>query len=51
MTGEYIKKMDDERFYDMAMPYIKEVITKDNIDLKKILDLVKTRIEVFPDLI
>ncbi len=50
MNGEYIKKMDDERFYDMAMPYIKEVITKDNIDLKKILDLVKTRIEVFPDL-
>lgn len=49
MNGEYIKKMDNDKFYDMAMPYIKEVITKD-IDLKKILDLVKTRIEVFPDM-
>ena len=49
MNGEYIKKMDNDKFYDMAMPYIKEVITKD-IDRKKILDLVKTRIEVFPDM-
>lgn len=49
MNGEYIKKMDNEKFYDMAMPYIKEVISRD-VDLKKILDLVKTRIEVFPDI-
>ena len=48
MNSEYIKAMDNERFYDLAMPYIKEVITKD-YDLKKILDLVKTRIEVLPD--
>ena len=33
----------------MAMPYIKEVITKP-LDLKKILDMVKTRIEIFPDI-
>ena len=33
----------------LAMPYIKKVITKD-LDLKKILDLVKTRIEILPDL-
>ncbi len=31
------------------MPYIKAVITKD-LDLKKILDMVKTRIEVFPEI-
>ncbi len=49
MNGEYIKAMDNEKFYDMAMPYIKEVITKD-LDLKKILDMVKTRIEVLPDI-
>ncbi len=49
MNGEYIKAMDSERFYEMAMPYIKQVITKP-LDLKKILDLVKTRIEVLPDI-
>ena len=49
MNGEYIKAMDNEKFYELAMPYIKKVITKD-YDLKKILDLVKTRIEVLPDI-
>lgn len=49
MNGEYIKAMDNEKFYDMAMPYIKEVIHAD-LDLKKILDMVKTRIEVLPDI-
>lgn len=49
MNGEYIKAMDFDRFYDMALPYIKEVISKD-LDLKKIAAMVKTRIEVFPDI-
>ena len=49
MNGEYLKAMDDERFYAMAEPYIKEVITKD-YDLRKIAAMVKTRIEVFPDI-
>ena len=33
----------------MAEPYIKKVITKD-LDLKKIAAMVKTRIEIFPDI-
>ena len=33
----------------MAFPYIKEVISKD-LDFKKIAAMVKTRIEVFPDI-
>lgn len=49
MNGEYIKAMGFERFYEMALPYIKEVIHKD-LDLKKIAEMVKTRIEVFPDI-
>ncbi len=48
MNGEYIKKMDDARFKELVMPYVKEVITKD-IDFDKLLPLVKTRIEVLPD--
>ena len=49
MNGEYMKKMDDEKFYEMALPYIRQVITKD-LDLHKIAAMVKTRIEVFPDI-
>lgn len=49
MNGEYIKKLDFDKFYEMALPYIKEVITKD-YDLKKIAKMVQTRIEIFPDI-
>lgn len=49
MNGEYIKAMEFDKFYEMALPYLKEVITKD-LDLEKIAHMVKTRIEVFPDI-
>src|SRR5699024_3767096 len=49
MNGEYMKAMDFDKFYDMALPYIQKTITRD-IDLKKIAAMVKTRIEVFPDI-
>ena len=49
MNGEYMKKMDDDKFYEMALPYLKEVITRD-LDFHKIAAMVKTRIEVFPDI-
>ncbi|MGI6018080.1 MAG: glutamate--tRNA ligase [Marvinbryantia sp.] len=49
MNGEYMKAMEFDRFYEMAEPYIKEVIKKD-LDLRKIAEMVKTRIEVFPDI-
>ena len=49
MNGEYIKAMDDERFYEMALPYINEVITKP-VDTKKIASMIKSRIEVFTDI-
>ena len=49
MNGEYLKAMDFDKFYEMALPYLKEAITKD-CDLKKIAAMVKTRIEVFPDI-
>ena len=49
MNGEYIKAMDEDAFYDMALPYIKEVISKD-LDLKKIASMIHTRIETFLDI-
>ena len=49
MNGEYIKAMDFDKFYERALPYLKEVISRE-LDLKKIAEMVKTRIEVFPDI-
>ncbi len=49
MNGEYLKAMDFDRFYEMAAPYLKEAVKKD-YDLKKIAAMVKTRIEIFPDI-
>lgn len=49
MNGEYIKAMDFDAFYEKAEPYLKKAISKD-LDLKKIAGMVKTRIEVFPDI-
>ncbi len=49
MNGEYLKKMDEDKFYKLAEPYIKEVIKKD-LDLHKISAMIKTRIEIWPDI-
>ena len=49
MNGEYMKAMDDEKFYQMALPYLKKAISRD-LDFHKIAAMVKTRIEVFPDI-
>ena len=49
MNGEYIKAMDPEEFCKMAEPYIRSVVKKD-LDLKKIAEMVRTRIEIFPDI-
>ena len=49
MNGEYIKAMDFEAYYEQALPYVKEVVKK-NLDTRKIAELVKTRIETYPDI-
>ncbi len=49
MNGEYLKKMEFDQYYKLALPYIKEVIKKD-LDCKKIAALVKTRIETLVDI-
>ena len=50
MNGEYIKKMDFDAYYEMALPYIEKAVTRD-IDKKKLAEICKTRIEVFPDIV
>ncbi len=49
MNSEYIKRMDMDKYFEYALPKVKEVVTKD-YDLKAIAELVKTRIETFMDI-
>ena len=49
MNGEYIKAMDFDKFYKIAEPIIDKVISRP-IDKVKVANMVKTRIEVFPDI-
>lgn len=49
MNGEYIKAMDDAQFFEKAEPYLKQAVTR-RIDLHKLAAMVKTRIEIFPDI-
>ncbi len=49
MNGEYLKNMEFEKFYELALPYIKEVVKKE-LDTRKIAALIKTRIETLVDI-
>jgi glutamyl-tRNA synthetase len=49
MNGEYLKKMDDNLFYEQALPYLKKAISKP-LNFEKIAAMVKTRIEIWPDI-
>ena len=49
MNGKYIEAMPEDKYLEIAMPYVEKTITK-NIDKKKIALCAKTRIEVFPDI-
>ena len=49
MNGEYMKAMDEELFYEKALPYIKSAVSGE-YDFRKLAAMVKTRIEIFPDI-
>lgn len=49
MNSEYLKAMDFDRFYELAKPYIRQTVTRD-VDTEKLAALVKTRIEILPDI-
>ncbi|MCR4903330.1 MAG: glutamate--tRNA ligase [Butyrivibrio sp.] len=49
MNGEYIKAMDKDKFYELALPYMKEAVKKD-VDFTKIADMIQSRIEIWPDI-
>jgi len=49
MNGEYLKRMDNDKYYELALPYVEQVISKP-YDKKAIADLVKSRIETLCDI-
>ncbi|MCI2049984.1 MAG: glutamate--tRNA ligase [Lachnospiraceae bacterium] len=49
MNGEYIKAMDDEVFWQMAEPWLHKALHRE-LDLRKIASMVKSRIEILPDI-
>ena len=50
MNGEYIKAMDNEKFYEIAMPYIKKAVTKDYDLNKKMKTNTENSLEVLKEL-
>ncbi len=49
MNGEYIKAMDSEEYFKLAEPYLKKALPE-HMDIRKIGEMVKTRIQIFPDI-
>ena len=49
MNGEYMKAMDDAAFREKAIPILRDCL-KGDYDFEKLADMVKTRIQVFPDI-
>ncbi len=49
MNGEYLHAMDPDRFYEMALPTLKEAVRSD-VDLRRVAAMVQSRIELFSDI-
>ncbi|MCQ2400010.1 MAG: glutamate--tRNA ligase, partial [Clostridia bacterium] len=50
LSGEYIKEMDEDKFYELALPFLKESKVYGKYDDKKLLSLVKGRIQIFSEI-
>lgn len=50
MNGEYMKALSPERFYALAEPYLKQAISKPEINLHAVAALCQSRCEVLTDL-
>ena len=53
MNGEYIKTMDFDEYKKYALPYVNAALKKSSLpqaSITKILELMKSRIEIFPDI-
>ncbi len=51
LNGEYIKKMDEDKFFELAKPYLEKSIKTEGIDLKYVSSIVKTRVNFVHELV
>ncbi len=50
INAKYIKALDPEKFNEMAIPYIKQSVKREDVDLNEIAVLLQARTEVFTDI-
>ncbi len=50
LSGEYIKEMDEQKFKELALPFLKASKVYGKYDEDKLLSLVRTRIQIFSEI-
>ena len=50
INGKYIKALSPEQFAGYAIPYIKETVKREDVDLMEIASLLQARTELFTDI-
>ena len=50
LNGEYLKEMDFEKFYELALPYIEQAIKTSSVDKKEIAKLMQTRVQILTEI-
>lgn len=50
LNGEYIRALTPEQFHDMALPWIRKGVKRDDVDTKLIASLLQPRCEVLGDI-
>ncbi len=50
INGKYIKALSPEKFADYAIPYIKQSVKREDVDLMEIAELLQARTELFTDI-
>ncbi len=50
INGEYIRRLSEEQFYEKALPWIRQGVKREDVDLKEIAHVLQARCEVLEDI-
>ncbi|MBQ7756032.1 MAG: glutamate--tRNA ligase [Oscillospiraceae bacterium] len=50
INGEYIRKLSIDEYLENALPYIKKAVKREDVDVKRIAQLLQPRTELFTDI-